>query len=220
MKAYPINLVSLENRRCLVIGGGRIAERRVLSLVEAGARPTVISPEISLALAALQTSGLIEHISRPFHPNDLQDAYLIIVATDNKDLNRKIGELARHQVPLINVVDVPELSTFIAPSVLRRGDFVVSISTGGVAPALSARVRKQLDSHFGPEFAMLVAWCAAIRPAMGQTFPDQSERTARWYALVDSSVLELLADGRVSEAHALATQILGVEVTENLPPSG
>lgn len=220
MKTYPINLVGLENKPCLVIGGGRIAERRALSLVEAGARPTVISPEVSRILADLQSSALIEHISRPFHPNDLQDAYLIIVATDNNDVNRKIGELARHHVPLINVVDDPELSTFTMASILRRGDFVVSISTGGAAPALAARVREQLETDFGSEYALFVAWCGAIRPVMGQIFSDPDERRARWYALMDSSVLDLLANGRVFEARALAAQILGPEVTENLPPRG
>ncbi len=217
MKTYPINLVNLENKRCLVIGGGRIAERRVTGLVAAGTRPIVIGSQLTPSLAILHTKGLIDHVSRPFHADDLGGAFLLIVATDDTQLNKRIGRLAESQVPLVNVVDAPDLCNFIAPSVLRQGDFVVSISSGGAAPVLAARVRNEMESQYGPEYATFTAWCAAIRPFMKRAFPDQAERTARWYELVDSPVLDLLATGRVSEARVLVAQILGTQVAKHIP---
>ncbi|MFQ5578740.1 MAG: bifunctional precorrin-2 dehydrogenase/sirohydrochlorin ferrochelatase [Anaerolineae bacterium] len=218
MKTYPVNLVGLENERCLVIGGGAVAEGKVMGLVAAGARPIVISPAITPTLAALAAESRIEHRPRPFSPQDVTGAFLVIAATNDPELNRQVWEAARRQGALVNVVDAPAQCHFYAPSLVRRGDFVVSISTGGAAPALAARSRRELEARFGPEYEIMAAWCAAVRPAVQDAFPDPDERKARWYALVDSPVLALLGNGRIAEARAWVAQIMGAEVAACLPP--
>ncbi len=217
MKSYPLNLVGLENQRCLVIGGGEVAARKAAGLVAAGARPVVISPSLHPELKEMLAAGQIEHLARPYQPDDLRGAFLVIAATADPDVNRQIGKACREAGALVNVVDSPQECTFIAPAVVRRGDFVISISTGGTAPALAARLRAQLETRFGQQYGALVALCASLRPAMRAAFPDPEERKARWYALIDSPVLSLLAAGRDSEAHAQVEALLGVPLDEGLP---
>ena len=218
MKTYPVNLVELGKQRCLVIGGGEVATGKVLGLIEAEARPVVISPDITPELAALAAEGRIEHQPRPFVPSDVAGAFLVIAATDNPELNRQIWAAACRQGALVNVVDAPQLCHFHAPSVIRQGDFVVSIATGGAAPALAARIRRELAARFGPAYGVLADWCAVIRPAVKQAFPDPEERKRRWQALVDSPALDLLADGRFPEARAWVTEVMGTAVAATLPP--
>lgn len=219
MKSYSVNLISLENKRCIVIGGSAVAERKVAGLVAAGARPIVISPTISPGLADLLVTGYIEHQPRGYSPGDLEGVFLVIAATGDQELNQRIWEAAQDQCTLVNVVDAPQLCSFFTPSVVRRGDFVVSVSTGGSAPALAVHVRRDLETRFGREYEVMVAWCAALRPVVREAFPDLAERKARWYALVESPVLPLLVEGHKTEARALITEILGPQVTGFFPSS-
>ena len=217
MKTYPVNLVGLEKKRCLVIGGGAVAGGKVLGLIEAGARPIVISPAITPELAALAAEDRIEYQARPFDAQDVAGAFLVIAATDDPALNREVWEAGCRQGALVNVVDAPPLCHFYAPSLIRRGDFVVSIASGGAAPALAARVRRELETRFGPAYGILVDWCGAIRPAVKEAFSDPDERKKRWVALVDSPLLDLLADGRIAEARAVVVQTMGAVVAASLP---
>ncbi len=217
MKTYPVNLVGLEKKRCLVIGGGEVASGKVLGLIEAGARPVVISPAVTPELAALAAEGRIEYRARPFDPQDVAGAFLVIAATDDPALNRQVWEAGCRQGALVNVVDAPPLCHFFASALVRRGDFVVSIASGGAAPALAARVRRELEVHFGPAYGVLADWCAAIRPAVKQAFSDPDERKRRWVALVDSPLLALLADGRLPEARAWVADAMGTAVANSLP---
>jgi precorrin-2 dehydrogenase/sirohydrochlorin ferrochelatase len=219
MKGYPINLVGLESQRCVVIGGGEVAERKITGLISAGAQPIVISSEPAPGLAELLEKGQIDHIDREYRPGDLEGAFLVIVATDDLELNRQIWEEACLQNTLVNVVDAPHLCNFHVPSVVKRGDFTVSISTGGAAPALAVRTRQELETQFGHEYTILTAWCAAIRPAMLEAFPDFKERKTHWYALVDSPVLTFLAQGQILEARAWIGRVLGPYVAGFLPDS-
>lgn len=220
MKTYPVNLVGLGERRCLVVGGGAVAAGKVLGLVAAGARPVVISPAVTPELAALAAAGRIEYRARPFDAQDMAGAFLVIAATDDPALNRRVWAAGCQQGALVNVVDAPSLCHFYAPSLVRRGDFVVSIASGGAAPALAARVRRELESRFGPAYGVLVDWCAAMRPAVKAAFSDLDERKARWYALVDSPLLDLLADGRLPEARAWVVDVMGTAVADCLPVGG
>jgi siroheme synthase-like protein len=220
VKTYPVNLIGLEKKRCLVIGGGEVATGKVLGLIEAGVRPVVISPTITPELAALAIEGQIEHRPRPFASQDVAGAFLVIAATNHPEVNQQVWEAACQQGALINVVDAPPLCHFYAPSVIRHGDFVVSIATGGTAPALAARARSQLATRFGPAYGILADWCGVIRPAVKEAFPDPVERKARWYMLVDSPVLDYLADGRFADARASVAKIMGTAVADSLPVSG
>ncbi len=145
MKYYPAFL-RLEGRRCVVVGGGDVAERKVFALLEAGALVTVISPVLTERLSGLKEEGRIEHIGRSYEEGDLEGAAVIIAATGDMGVNRKVSRDAG-STP-VNVVDVPELCTFIVPSVVRRGALTVAVSTSGVSPALARSIREELEGLF------------------------------------------------------------------------
>ncbi|MFQ5826028.1 MAG: bifunctional precorrin-2 dehydrogenase/sirohydrochlorin ferrochelatase [Dehalococcoidia bacterium] len=130
---YPVFL-NIAGRRCLVIGGGEVAERKVASLLDCGGRVTVISPRLSPGLEEKQAQGAIEALARDFQPGDLEGAFLVIAATDDPGVNDKIVREARKRGILINVVDQPGECDFIVPSTVHRGELVVAISTGGQKP--------------------------------------------------------------------------------------
>lgn len=217
MKSYPLTLIGLEHKRCVVVGGGSIAVRKITGLIAAGARPVVISPTIKPALNSMLKAGLIEYTPRKFHPSDLEDTFLVIAATKDPELNQQVWEAARRAGALINVVDTPQMCDFFNPAVVRRGDFLVSISTGGNAPMLASRIRQELEACFGHEYEILAAWCAAIRPILLEVFPDPKERKSHWRALLDSPVLSLLSTGRMGEARAWIEENLGAHIADSLP---
>lgn len=218
MRTYPLNLVGLEDRRCVVVGGGTVAARKAAGLVAAGARPVVISPALGDDLMDMQTAGQVEHIPRGYLPGDLEGAFLVIAATGDPALNRQIWERGSGEGALVNVVDAPERCHFFAPAIVRRGDLVVGISTGGTAPALAARIRAELEERFGNEYETMTAWCAAIRPGMQDVFPNPEERIEYWYALIDSPVLAHLTAGRIRQARAWVAENLGERLAELVPP--
>ena len=166
MRTYPINLVGLENRCAVVIGGGSVATRKVASLLQANAQVTVISPEPSPELVAQSQAGAIQLLRRPWTPTDVDDAFLVVAATNDPDVNRAVARRVRARGRLVNVVDDPTLSTFILPAVLRRGDVTIAVSTGGASPALAAWLRCRLETVVGVEYAALTDALAALRPLL------------------------------------------------------
>src|SRR3990172_11961296 len=136
MKYYPVNL-NIKNKMCIVIGGGKVAERKILSLLDCKADVTVISPKVTRFIQKLSDESKISILKRYFRKEDLKEAFLVIAATNSSRINRKIIQEANKRKILINVVDSPELCDFIMPSLIRRGDLLITISTGGKAPALS-----------------------------------------------------------------------------------
>jgi precorrin-2 dehydrogenase/sirohydrochlorin ferrochelatase len=147
MVLYPVFL-KIKDRRCLVIGGGSVAERKVKSLIESGARVTVVSPDLTGSLQALSDRGLMEHTKRNYREGDLEGFFLAVAATSDKEVNRRIYSEAEKSGVLINSVDDPENCSFFVPSTVRRGDFQVAISTSGKAPYLAKKVRLFLENLF------------------------------------------------------------------------
>jgi precorrin-2 dehydrogenase/sirohydrochlorin ferrochelatase len=127
---FPINL-NLRDRKCLVIGGGKIAERKVESLLSSGAEIALVSPKITRNLENLAEKGVIKFINRQYTDNDLNDCFLVIVATDNRELNHKVANDCLSRNILVNVVDDPKMCNFTVPSVLRRGSLCIAVSTDG-----------------------------------------------------------------------------------------
>ncbi len=152
MRYFPVFL-NLEGRLCVVAGGGRVAERKVRSLLEAGARVKVISPDLSAGLSALKGKKKIEHQARGFRAGDLRGAFLAIAATDDRRVNGLVFRQGLKQRIPVNVVDDPEQSSFIVPSLVRRGDLSLAISTSGRSPALAKALRQRLEKEVGPEYA-------------------------------------------------------------------
>ena len=144
MDYYPAFL-DLRGRNCLVVGGGIIAERKVESLVECGARVMVVTREATNELAGLAQSSIIELRLRDYASDDLAGMFLVVAATDDPAVQARIGTEAKERGLLVNVVDDPANCTFIVPAVSRRGELAIAISTGGRSPALAARIREKLE---------------------------------------------------------------------------
>ncbi len=149
---YPA-FIDLRGRNCVVVGGGRVAERKVASLLRSGANVTVISPFVTLVLAKYSGRKRIKHIKRNYRKGDLGDAFLVIAATSDEKVNR---EVSLDAPCLLNVVDVPELANFIVPSVVTRGPLALAVSTSGTGPALSKSIRKELELLYDKEFGIFV----------------------------------------------------------------
>lgn len=192
MQTYPISLIGLATRRSVVIGGGAVAARKVAGLLAAGAAVTVISPALVPELAQRAAAGEIEVVSRAYRPGDLAGAFLAIAATDDPAVNRAVWEEAERGGCLINVVDDPGHSNFIVPAVVRRGEIVLAISTGGASPALARRLRERLEAAIGPEYGVLADLLAELRPELFACFPPGELRLAAALRLVDSDVLEII----------------------------
>lgn len=210
MTVYPIFLNNLAGRRCIVIGGGHEGERKALELADIGADVTVISSEVTEPLRALAAEGRITWLSRDYESGDLKEAFLVIVSETNPEATAPIWEEAQRERVLINAMDDVPHCTFVAGSVVRRGPLVVSISTSGAAPALSVRLRQQFEQAFGPEYEVFLNLMERLRKPMAEQYPDFHERRRRWYELIDSDVLSLLAEDRPAEAHHRIEQVTGI----------
>jgi siroheme synthase-like protein len=212
MRRYYPAFLDLRGRRAVVIGGGTIATGKVEGLLEAGAAVTVIAPALSLDLQRLAAAGRIEHVARAYAPGDLAGAWLAIAAADDRAANALAWQEANERGILLNAVDDVPHCTFIAPSILRQGDLTIAISTGGQAPALAVRLRERLAPEVGPEYARFLELAGALREPLAAAEPDFERRRARWYALVDSDVLDLLRRGEEMAARQRMAEIMGVEV--------
>lgn len=160
---YPINLV-LKNKKCLVAGAGTVAQRKVRRLLECGARVLVIGPAATPALKAMAKKRKIAFKDRKVNLNDLDGVYLVIAATTDRSVNAAVSSYCRKKNILVNVVDSPKECSFILPSIIRRGALTISISTQGISPGLSKKIRRDLEKAFGSEYAGLLSMMKRIRP--------------------------------------------------------
>ncbi len=161
-RLFPLFL-KLKGRKCLVVGAGEIAESKIASLLDAEAGVQVVAPRATAKIQGWTRKGQIRWRKREFHDADLANCFLVVAATSSSKLHKRILRLAKRLGVLCNVVDVPELCDFYYPAVVRRGSLQVAISTGGESPALAQRLRKELESQFGPEYADWVAELGKVR---------------------------------------------------------
>lgn len=209
MRTFPIFLVGLEKRRVLVVGGGHVAAEKVRALLDGGAAQIdVVAPELSEALAPFVDGERVRHLPRAFDPADLDGAFLSIAATDDPETNRRVFEEAETRGVLSQVVDDPAHCAFIMPSVVRRGDLTVAISTGGASPALAVRLRERLEQELGEEYAAFVRLAGELRPVIMDSIADPAVRKELWYRIVDSDVLRHLKEGDFDRARAEAEALL------------
>lgn len=155
---FPMFL-KLQGKRCLVVGAGNVGEPKIEGLLETGARIRVVAIQASEAVREWARAGRIELEPRPFTADDLHEVFLAVVATSSRTLNERIYREAQVRGVLCNVVDVPDLCDFYYPSVVRRGDLQIAISTAGQSPSLAQKIRQQLEKQFGPGYA---AWVAEL----------------------------------------------------------
>lgn len=192
---YPM-MVDLRGRRCLVVGGGAVASRKVAALLRAGAAVTVVSPALSPALARLAAGGRVSHRARPYRGSDLRGAWLAIGATDDPDVNARLGAEAARRGILVNVADAPRLCAFQVPSVVRRGDLTIAISTGGTSPALARRIRQDLEAIYPPGFGRFLGAMRRLRRRAQRELPDARARRAVFALALDSELRRASESGR------------------------
>ncbi len=216
MKTYPICLVGLERRRAVVVGGGKVAERKVQGLIDAGALVTVISPTLTEGLQSWASSATISVVKRAYRPGDLVGAFLVIAATADPIANLAVCQEAERRGCLLNSAETPERGNYIVPSVVRRGDITVAVGTGGASPALAHEIRLLLEQTIGPEYAGLASLLAELR----HSFDDNAGRQAACSRLLASGILEVLRTGGEEAGRRYTAELLGLDGKDELRPDG
>ena len=207
---YPVH-IQLRKQPCVVIGGGKIAEGKVEGLLAVQAKVTIIAPELTSHLYSLAEQKQITYISRKYQSGDLTGAFLVICATDQAEVNHQVWQEASANHQLVNVVDDTPRCNFIAPSILRKGDLTIAISTSGIAPALAVRLKEKLQRELGPEYERFLELASELREPLAQHVPDFETRKALWYELVDSEILDALARGDEALAREIISQVVGFD---------
>lgn len=204
---YPVYL-DLSGRHCVVVGGGAVAERKVLTLLERGADVVVISPELTEGLSALAEQGKVHRIERHYQSGDLEGARLVFGATDDRPTNMAVFEEAEARGIPANVVDDPPLCSFIVPSIVSRGDLQIAISTGGASPALAKRIRVRLEEEFGSEYDTLMQLLGEFRVRVMGDVASPAARRRIFEAVADSDLLERIRAGADITVQGLADEFV------------
>ena len=208
MHYYPVYL-NIQHRRCLVVGGGSVSARKVKTLLECGAKVTVVSLDYTDELRSLYRKGVITIRQKPYQSDDLQGMFLVIGATNDGRLNSRISSEARSCNVLCNIVDCPEMCDFILPSVVNRGDLIIAISTSGKSPAFAKKLRKDLEKKFGEEYATFLRLMGEIRKKLLSTGHAPEAHKHRFNQMIDMGLIEMIRDHRTDEINRLLQKILG-----------
>ena len=201
MDYLPIFL-KVEDRPCLVVGGGKVAARKVSLLMRAGAAITTVSPVLGDELRVLLEQGAITHVARDFQDEDLDDCVLVIAATDDEAVNRSVSELANSRRIPVNVVDSPDLCSFIMPSIIDRSPVQIAVSTGGASPVLARLLRSRLESYIPAAYGRLAKLVDEYRQRVKQRFTTTDQRRYFWESILQGNVAELLFAGHDEKARA------------------
>lgn len=209
MNGYPV-LLKVENRRCVVVGGGQVATRKVTTLLDAGAHICLISPVVDPTLQQLSDVGRIEIRHMAYRPDHLTEIkpFLAIAATDNPVVNQQVAADATQMNILVNVVDAPSHSDFTNMAIIQRGPIVIGIASGGTSAALSAYLKAQIEPILGPEIERLAGWMGETRVGIQANNLNQPERAAVWQKVLDSPILDLLRQGDSTSAKKLFDELL------------
>jgi len=208
MKYYPVNL-DIRKRACLVVGGGGVGTRKVKTLLGCGAVVTVVSVQVSTQLEQMAAAGKITLEKRAYRTDDLQEKFLVIGATDDEALNRRIHAEAEAQNTLCNIADRPESCNFILPAIVCRGDLVLAISTSGKSPAYAKKLRRELERQFGPEYEPLLQLMGAIRKRLLAEKHEPEAHKPLFEKLIAGGLLDLIRENRISRIDTLLGDVLG-----------
>jgi precorrin-2 dehydrogenase/sirohydrochlorin ferrochelatase len=182
--------LKLEGRQCLVVGAGKVGEPKVGGLLETGARIRVVALDASSTVREWARAGKIELEIRAFLAEDLDGAFVAIVATNSRSLNERVYHEAQRRSVLCNVVDVPDLCDFFYPSIVRRGDLQIAVSTAGQSPSLAQKIRQQLEKQFGPAYAAWVAELGETRRLILASDLDKERKLDLLHSLASREALE------------------------------
>ncbi len=182
------------------MGGGTVAERKVESLLECGASVRVVATQASARLLDLSQTDKVTLINRPYQSQDMSGAFVVVAATDDEQVNRQVFADADAQNTPCNVVDVPELCSFIVPAIVTRGDLTIAISTNGKSPSFSKLMRQRIEAQIGPEYAEYLKLMVSVRRRVRRRYKTVEERQAVWQRIQQSDVLAALRAGDRTQA--------------------
>jgi len=208
MRYYPVYL-DIQNRKCLVVGGGSVGTRKVMTLMDCGASVTVVSLDFTTQLFQLADTRAIKLKKRPYRSSDLDGMFLVIGATNNEELNRQISEDAQRLNKLCNIADRPEACNFILPSFINRGDLIIAVSTSGKSPALAKKLRKDLENEFGQEYAEFLRLMEVIRQRLLSKNRDSKAHKYLFEQLISRGLIEMIKNQKEEEINSLLFEILG-----------
>jgi precorrin-2 dehydrogenase/sirohydrochlorin ferrochelatase len=208
MRYYPVNL-DIKNRKCLVVGGGAVGTRKVAALLDCGAAVTVVSPEVTPKLLDLSNRGNISLEKRSFQATDLEGTFLVIGATDNEELNRTIHSEAQRRGMLCNIADRPEACNFILPSIVRRGDLIIAISTSGNSPAFAKKLRKEFEATLGEEYADFLKLMGAIRKKLLAEKHEPEAHKHLFERLINQDLVDMVKYRRTDDIDILLLETVG-----------
>jgi precorrin-2 dehydrogenase/sirohydrochlorin ferrochelatase len=186
---FPMFL-KLKGKRCLIVGAGNVGEPKIAGLLDTGARIRVVALDASPSVREWARAGKIDLEIRHFESNDLDGAFLAVVATSSRILNERIYDEAQRRRVLCNVVDVPDLCDFFYPSIVRRGDLQIAVSTAGKSPSLAQKIRQQLDKQFGPAYTEWVSELGATRQLILASDLDKQRKLDLLHSLASREAFE------------------------------
>ena len=217
MSYYPVFL-QLENKIALVVGGGKVAQRKVETLLRYGASIHVVSKVLTDKLKQLIEINKVRLLGEEMREEFLDGAFIVIAATDDKELNSKVSESARKRGLLVNAVDQPADCNFIVPSIVRKGALSIAISTSGMSPALAKKIRKELDGQFGNEYETFLNVMGSLRKEVLAMGLSQEENSRIFHEIVDGGIIEALARNDLPKVESSLARILpqGINIKDLL----
>lgn len=208
MRYYPA-MLDINDRKCLVVGGGAVGLRKTKTLVECGAKVIVISLDVCPELEDMAQKKIIALQNASYEANNLEGVFLVIGATDDEKLNARISTDANKKNILCNIADQPKVCNFILPSIVHQKDLVISISTSGKSPAFAKKLRKDLEKQFGPEYGIFLDLMGAIRKKLLAQAHAPEEHKPLFNQLIDGNFLNLLAKQDKKNINKLLLDVLG-----------
>ena len=201
MSLYPINL-DLKRKKCVVVGGGKVALRKVKTLLKAEAQVTVIAPSLTSSLAELAQAGVIFYKQKEYMCGDMTGFFLVVCATDSSFVNAAAAKEAKAKHILVNVVDQSVPSDFIVPAQVSRGDLLITVSTGGKSPALARQLRVELEKEYGDTYGMLLDMIEKVRLELKMVLVESKDREAFWQQAMNTKILAFVKQGKLEDAEA------------------
>jgi len=214
MTYYPV-LLNIQDKPCLVVGGGPVGARKTTGLLRSGARVTVVSPAFCEQFNALREKPMfckkMVCMKKEYEITDLEGMSIVFAATGNAQLNKQIMQDTRQQNMMCNIVDAPDDSNFILPSVVQQGDLILAVSTSGKSPALSKKIRKELEQHFGPEYQKMLFVMGNIRKRLLAQEHAPKRHKKIFYTLIETGLLEMIKVGDEKKINSVLNDLLGNE---------
>jgi precorrin-2 dehydrogenase/sirohydrochlorin ferrochelatase len=208
LKYYPV-FWDIADKKCVVVGGGEVAARKVKRLLNCGAKVSVVSPQLNPELAALKDADRITHITGEYLSEFISGSTLVIGATDDEKTNLLISRDAREKGIPVNIVDDPQKCDFILPAIVERGGLVIAIGTGGKSPALARHLREELEVSYGAEYDIFLQILGDLR---SQMIKNAGAGRSWFDALISSEILELIRKKDWEKVKKTVLEITGQEV--------